>query len=124
MYDLPLLARSKESEAESVERWYARSMGTDMAALAKDSPVNRAREVKVPVFLVHGKADDNVALNQFRAMDKALRDIGQPAETFLAAGEGHGFANPDNIAELYRRIEAFLDKHIGNGAKASTAATQ
>jgi hypothetical protein len=35
-----------------------------------------------------------VRLNQFKTMDAALRDIGQPAETFLAAGEGHGSRNP------------------------------
>ena len=97
-------------------------MGTDMAALAKDSPAQRAREIKVPVMLVHGKSDDNVGMNQFRAMDGALRDIGQPPETFLGTGEGHGFANPDNIAELYRRMEQFLDKYIGPGS--TTASTQ
>jgi dipeptidyl aminopeptidase/acylaminoacyl peptidase len=117
VYDLPLLSRSKEKESEDVERWYARSLGTDMAALAKASPAQHAREVKVPVMLVHGKSDDNVGMNQFRTMESALRDAGNPAETFLGAGEGHGFANPDNRAELYRRMEAFLDKYIGPNAK-------
>ena len=72
-------------------------------------------------MLVHGKADDNVGMNQFRAMDGALKDIGQPPEVMLGAGEGHGFANPQNIAELYRRMQAFLDKHIGPNAKVATS---
>jgi len=117
VYDLALLNKSKESENEDVERFFGRSLGDDAAALAKASPALRAKEIKVPVMLVHGKADDNVRLNQFKTMDAALRDIGQPAETFLAAGEGHGFSNPDNIAELYRRMEKFLDKYIGPGAQ-------
>jgi dipeptidyl aminopeptidase/acylaminoacyl peptidase len=124
VYDLPLLSHSKESEDETVERFYERTLGTDMAALSKQSPAMRAKEVKVPVMLVHGKADSNVRLNQFRAMDAALREAGNPAEAFLAAGEGHGFANPDNRAELYRRMEKFLDEHIGKGAKPQTAGTQ
>jgi len=124
VYDLPLLSRSKESEDESVERFYERTLGTDMAALAKQSPASRAKEVGVPVMLVHGKSDSNVRLNQFRAMDAALRDAGHPAETFLAAGEGHGFASPENRAELYRRMETFLDRYIGAGAKTAAAGTQ
>lgn len=122
VYDLALLNKSKESENEDVERFFGRSLGQDAAALAKASPALRAREIQVPVMLVHGKADDNVRMNQFRVMDDALRNIGHPPETFLGAGEGHGFSNPDNIAELYRRMEKFLDKYIGPGAK--TAGTQ
>ena len=59
-------------------------------------------------------------MNQFHAMDGALRDAGQPAEVVLGAGEGHGFSKPENIAELYRRMEAFLDKYIGPNAKVAT----
>ena len=124
VYDLPLLSRSKkEYEDESTERYFTRTLGEDEAALAKWSPAARAGEIKVPVMLVHGKSDSNVRMNQFRAMDAALRSIGQPAETFLGPGEGHGFASPDNIAELYRRMEKFLDKHIGPNS-APVAATQ
>lgn len=117
VYDLPLELKNEERSSENVERWYARSLGTDTAALAKSSPANRAREIGVPVMLVHGKADTNVRMNQYRAMEAALRDVGNPPETFTATGEGHGFAKPENIAELYRRMEVFLDKHIGPNAK-------
>ena len=121
VYDLPLLVRNKEVEAETTERFFTRSLGTDMGALATDSPANRADELNVPVMLVHGKSDDNARLGQFRAMEKALAGVGKPAETFLAPGEGHGFANPDNIAELYRRMEAFLGKYIGPNAPVAAA---
>ncbi len=121
VYDLPLLSRSKETESEDIERWYARSLGTDMAALATQSPAKRAKEIKVPVMLVHGKADDNVGMNQFRAMEGALKDAGQTPEVMLGNGEGHGFANPQNIAELYRRMQTFLDKYIGPNAKVAGA---
>lgn len=117
VYDLPMELRNEESSAEDVERWYRRSLGTDEAMLARQSPARRAQEVKVPVLLAHGKADNNVRMNQFRAMDRALRDAGNPPEVMLGAGEGHGFVNPDNIAELYRRMEAFLGKYIGADAK-------
>jgi dipeptidyl aminopeptidase/acylaminoacyl peptidase len=122
VYDLALLNKSKESENEDVERFFARSLGQDAAALAKASPALRAKEIKVPVMLVAGKSDDNVRMNQFRTMDSALRDIGQSPETFVASGESHGFVKPENVAELYRRMEQFLDKYIGPGS--TTAGTQ
>ncbi|RZA12266.1 MAG: S9 family peptidase, partial [Lysobacteraceae bacterium] len=49
-------------------------------------------------------------------MEAALKAQGRQAETFVAPGEGHGFAKPENRAELYRRMEAFLQKNIGPGA--------
>ena len=72
--------------------------------------------MKIPVFLVHGSEDQTAGLNQYHKMVAALRAAGNPAETFLATGEGHGFVKPENKAELYRRMEAFLAKHIGPGA--------
>lgn len=117
VYDLPLLSRSKEAEPESTERFFARSLGDDMTVLAQASPAKRAAEVKVPVMLVHGKSDSNVNMNQFRAMESALKDAGNAPDVFLAAGEGHGFSNPDNTAQLYLKLEAFLAKYIGPGAK-------
>ena len=46
-------------------------------------------------------------------MVEALRDAGKEVEYMVAANEGHGFANPENQIEFYRRMEAFLAKHIG-----------
>jgi dipeptidyl aminopeptidase/acylaminoacyl peptidase len=122
VYDLPAWSRSKESLSETGEVWLGRTLGTDMDALAKVSPANRAAEIKVPVMLVHGKSDTNVGMGQYRAMEGALTNIGKTPETFLAPGEGHGFEKPENRAELYRRLGNFLDKYIGPGTQ--TAGTQ
>jgi len=124
VYDLPLMRKTdkRNGEWDRTERFYARTLGTDMDALAKISPALRAKEIKVPVMLVHGRDDGTAEMNQFKAMSAALRNVGQTPEEFLAAGEGHGFAKPENIAELYRRMEQFLDKYIGPGS--TTAGTQ
>lgn len=114
VYDLPLLRKTRTTLGltDRNERFLDRSMGTDEAMLATISPALRAGEVKVPVLLVHGRADDNTNLNQYKAMEAALKKAGNPPETLLVAGEGHGFVNPGNIAEYYRRVEAFLEKHL------------
>ncbi|MCI4568818.1 prolyl oligopeptidase family serine peptidase [Lysobacter sp. CFH 32150] len=119
VYDLPLMRKTDNNHGETdrIDRFWQRTLGTDMTALARISPALRAKEIKVPVMLVHGKDDNTADFNQHKAMSAALRDAGQPAEEFLAAGEGHGFAKPENIAELYRRMEVFLAKHLGTPAQ-------
>jgi dipeptidyl aminopeptidase/acylaminoacyl peptidase len=119
VYDLPLMRKTDKNmgQAKRTTRFFDRTLGTDMDALAKISPVERAGELDVPVMLVHGSDDKTADLNQFKAMAAALRDAGKPVETYLASGEGHGFVKPENRAELFHRIAAFLDKSIGPQTK-------
>ncbi len=118
VYDLPLMRKTDKNMGVSKRtgRFFDRTLGTDMDALAKVSPVQRVNELQVPVMLVHGRDDKTADFNQYKAMDSALKAAGKPVETFLVAGEGHGFYKPENIAELYRRMEAFLNTSIGPGA--------
>ena len=37
----------------------------------------------------------------------------RPEVTVVEAKEGHGFYDYDNQVELYTKMEAFLDKHLG-----------
>ncbi|WP_374558249.1 alpha/beta hydrolase family protein [Thermomonas sp.] len=115
VYDLPLMRKTDKNmgQAKSTTRFFDRTLGADPALLARVSPVQRVADLKVPVMLVHGSDDRTADLNQFKAMESALKTVGRPAETFLAQGEGHGFYKPENRAELYRRMAAFLDAHIG-----------
>jgi dipeptidyl aminopeptidase/acylaminoacyl peptidase len=119
VYDLPLLRRTDKNlgQAKRTSRWLDRTMGDDMDALAKISPVEQVAKLNVPVMLVHGTSDKTADFNQYTAMVDALEKAGKPAETFVVKGEGHGFTKPEHQAELYRRIAAFLDKHIGPQAK-------
>lgn len=119
VYDLPLMRKTDKNQGQTKRtgRFFDRTLGTDNEALAKVSPAQRANEIDVPVMLVHGSQDQTASLNQYTAMQAALRTAGRPAETFLAEGEGHGFVKPENRAELFRRIEAFLSKHIGPSAQ-------
>ena len=119
VYDLPLMRKTDKNMGMSKSdlRFYDRTLGTDMDALAKVSPVQRASELTIPVLLVHGGDDKTADLNQYKAMAAALRGSGHPPETFLVPGEGHGFVKPENVTEFYKRMEAFLDKNIGPGAQ-------
>lgn len=118
VYDLPLMRKTDKNQGISKRslRFLDRTLGTDMDALAKVSPVQRASEIQVPVLLAHGRNDKTADFNQFKAMEAALKAQGKSVESFVVDGEGHGFVDPKNRAEFYRRIEAFLGKYIGQGA--------
>ncbi len=117
VYDLPLMRKTDRNlgQAKRTGRFFDRTLGTDLDELAKVSPALRAGDIKVPVMLVHGGDDKTADFNQYKAMVSALKDSGHPVETFVAAGEGHGFVKPENITELYKRMEAFLARNIGPG---------
>lgn len=119
VYDLPLMRKTdvQNGASKRLKRFFDRTLGTDNQALAAVSPVQRVADLKVPVMLVHGRDDKTADFNQYKAMEAALRGAGRPAETLVVAGEGHGFVKPENVAELYRKIETFLDKNIGPNAK-------
>ena len=51
----------------------------------------------------------------------ALIKSGHKPQTMVVEAEGHGFFNPANVAELYRRMETFLDKNLPVGAPAAGA---
>ena len=118
VYDLPQNRKDwTRRNSSRGDRVNDRVHGNDPTVLANWSPALRAGEVKVPVFLAHGSDDKTAGLNQYKKMVSALNAVGNTPQTFLAAGEGHGFAKPETRAELYRKMEAFLSKYIGAGAK-------
>lgn len=119
VYDLPLMRKTDKNfyESERGTRFWKRTLGDDMAELARISPALHAADIKVPVMLIHGTSDKTADFNQYKAMVSALEDAGRAPETYVVRGEGHGFVKPENQAELFRRVAAFLDKNIGPQAK-------
>lgn len=113
VYDLPLWVRDKKNlGSKSLMDYFARTLGTDPAQLAGISPSRNAQQIGVPVLLIHGKDDENARVEQFAAMSKALAAAGVPPESYVVSGEGHGFYSPEAQGEMYRRIEAFLERQL------------
>jgi dipeptidyl aminopeptidase/acylaminoacyl peptidase len=97
--------------------WYRFVGNPDDPAAVEDmkarSPLYHIENVKRPLFVAQGANDVRVTQAESDRMVEALRAAGKEVEYMLAANEGHGFANPENRIEFYRRMEAFLAKHIG-----------
>ncbi|HET7301378.1 MAG TPA: prolyl oligopeptidase family serine peptidase, partial [Oleiagrimonas sp.] len=101
---------------DSGKSYLATVLGTDDAVLAANSPDKLADKVDVPVFLVHGKDDHQAPYDGAKAMRDALEAAHKPYEWLAVSGEGHGFYTKEHRAELYKRMQAFLEKYIGPGA--------
>ncbi len=118
VYDLQVMKKEGDiKDRASGRRYLDRVLGTDDAQLRAWSPAQNVDKIKVPVFIAQGSVDRRVPMEQFDALKNAFKTNGVPLETMVATGEGHGFYKPENRAELYRKIEAFLNKYIGPGAQ-------
>lgn len=82
------------------------------AAFAAGSPIHRAQAIIAPLLLMHGTDDPVVPISQSERLVEAIRDAGGDVEFVVYDGEGHGFRQPDNVADEYARTENFLDRIV------------
>jgi dipeptidyl aminopeptidase/acylaminoacyl peptidase len=80
------------------------------------SPLRQASRIKVPVMLAHGGLDRRVPIDHSRRFRSEAERAGVKVEWVAYADEGHGFVNPANRADYWRRMENFLSRSIGNEA--------
>lgn len=84
----------------------------DADLLRASSPLLRVKELKIPVLLMHGAKDRRVPLEHARKFASAAKDAGITLDYHVYDLEGHGFVIKANQADYYRRVEAFLAKHL------------
>ena len=73
-----------------------------------NSPVNRADDIKVPVFIAHGDLDENVRYDQFTRMRKALKKAGVDYTDMSFEDEDHFLSRQKNREDFFIGIEKFL----------------
>lgn len=76
------------------------------------NPASRARDIRIPVLLMHGEYDQRVDIRQFTIMRSALRSAGVNHETFRYTLGGHGFGDQRGWVSYYSRIQRFIEQHI------------
>lgn len=77
------------------------------------SPFFHADRIRVPLLVVQGANDPRVRKEESEQIVAALRERGVVVEYLVKDDEGHGFRNEENLFELYRTVEAFLERHLG-----------
>lgn len=65
--------------------------------LTRISPLNNAQKIKKPLFVVHGKNDPRVPLNEAEQIVKTVRNNNVPVWYLMAKDEGHGFSKKKNV---------------------------
>lgn len=73
-----------------------------------NSPVHRAEDIKVPVFLAHGDLDENVQYDQFLRMRKALKKAKVDYTDMSFKDEDHFLSRQVNRENFFFGVEKFL----------------
>ena len=85
----------------------------DRGTRKANSPVKVADQIKIPVFLAHGEADQAVHFDQFLRMKKALEKAGVDGSYVVFEDEDHYLSRQDNREKFFVELEKFLKKVNG-----------
>ncbi|MGI0492067.1 S9 family peptidase [Alkalinema pantanalense CENA528] len=82
------------------------------AFLNQISPLTNASKIKVPLFVVHGKNDPRVPLNEAEQIVKTVRNNGVPVWYLMAKDEGHGFSKKKNVDYQFYATVMFIQEYL------------
>jgi dipeptidyl aminopeptidase/acylaminoacyl peptidase len=86
----------------------------DQEILRKFSPINAIGYLKAPLLMIHGANDPRVPLSEAEQMAEKLKSLGKQFQLLVYPDEGHGLEKLENRIDAYRKVVAFLDKHVMN----------
>jgi dienelactone hydrolase len=113
IYDLTLMASSGDiPETRSGKGFVKTAVGTDEAALKRQSPVYNADKLKAKVLLIHGKQDRRAPIEHAERMKEALEKVGAEPGWLVESKEGHGFYDEGARERMYTRLVAFLHENL------------
>ena len=83
---------------------------------AVSNTLARVSDIRTPVLTMHGEADVRAPYRQFVLAVEILREEGKTFEAHSYPGEPHGFRDPMNRVDMYRRLEAWFARWLkGSG---------
>jgi len=116
--DLPemLAWNEKMSGTESDGFFYWRdSIGDSLdSRIAERSPARSARNIRVPILLMHGTDDSVVPIAQSEMMANALKSAGKTYQFIPLEGEDHWLSTSKTRVHLLSEIEKFLAANLGS----------
>ncbi len=75
---------------------------------AQASPINFVTTSAPPTLIFHGTADPVVPIGESDRLKAKLQTTGVSYQYIIYLGEGHGFTNPINIADMYAKSIQFI----------------
>ena len=91
-----------------------RARSQDARVLLRIAPLNRAADVRKPLFVVQGLNDPRVPASEAEQMVRTVRGQGVPVWYLLAKDEGHGFAKKKNQDFLFYSSILFIQQFLLN----------
>ena len=85
-------------------------MGTKADSLRAMSPIHNLDKVKVPLLIIHGKADRRTPLAGAKKYVKALEKTNIDFKHYFYSNEGHGLYFDDNAQDQYEKMQTFLNQ--------------
>jgi dipeptidyl aminopeptidase/acylaminoacyl peptidase len=73
------------------------------------SPVTWARDIEVPMLLIHSENDLRCPINQAEELFMALRLLGRDVTFYRFPGEGHELSRSGSPLHRVQRAEIILD---------------
>jgi dipeptidyl aminopeptidase/acylaminoacyl peptidase len=107
-----LAATTHRFESRSTD-WLVGELPEHEARYRERSPITHAASIRAPVLLLHGSADTVVPAEQAVELADAIREAGGDVEHHEYPEEGHGWARPDTLLDVYERIDDFLRRKAG-----------
>jgi dipeptidyl aminopeptidase/acylaminoacyl peptidase len=108
----------------SIDQWmipfFGASVYDDPAVYAKSSAITFIKNVKTPTLIMVGDRDGECPAPQSFEFWHALRDLGVKTQLVVYPDEGHGFRNPEHIADRNER----MIKWFADNMPAATTTTQ
>jgi protease II len=101
----------KSALDEINERWG--DIVRDSVQMYQTSPVFHVDQIKAPLLIFQGTNDVRVKTGQSDQMVEELRKHNKEFEYVLIEGEGHGISDEQILIRQMKKIEEFLDRHIG-----------
>jgi len=89
----------------------------DAAQLKATSPIEQAERIKRPILMGYGDSDQRVPIVHGKRFLREVRPYNKKVEFKEYDGEGHSLKLAKNRIDFWTRVEKFLDKYIGAGAK-------
>jgi dipeptidyl aminopeptidase/acylaminoacyl peptidase len=72
----------------------------------------RIEALQTPLLIMHGEADVRAPFRQYQRVVEALERHGKMHEAKSYPGEPHAFLDPANRVDMYRRLEAWMDRWL------------
>jgi dipeptidyl aminopeptidase/acylaminoacyl peptidase len=80
--------------------------------LERIAPLNKAKNITKPLFVVQGKNDPRVPATESEQMVATVRKNGTPVWYLLAKDEGHGFSKKKNIDFQFYATVLFVKEYL------------